>query len=158
MKILTDSYYFRTQPGVETFYKNTCKKFYNLILLKNEFNYNNIILTRIANHIFYTFTNQKKKKMDITLLICALFLFILAILLYIGKLSNMIAGYNTLSAKEKEQYDEAKLCKILAITLFFTSIVLILGAIKILSFTDTIIISIFILIIGVILGNIIPKK
>lgn len=47
--------------------------------------------------------------MDITLLICALFLFILAILLYIGKLSNMIAGYNTLSAKEKEQYDEAKL-------------------------------------------------
>ena len=42
--------------------------------------------------------------MDITLLICALFLFILAILLYIGKLSNMIAGYNTLSAKEKEQY------------------------------------------------------
>ena len=43
--------------------------------------------------------------MDITLLICALFLFILAILLYIGKLSNMIAGYNTLSAKEKEQYE-----------------------------------------------------
>lgn len=39
--------------------------------------------------------------MDITLLICALFLFILAILLYIGKLSNMIAGYNTLSAKKK---------------------------------------------------------
>ena len=96
--------------------------------------------------------------MDITLLICALFLFILAILLYIGKLSNMIAGYNTLSAKEKEQYDEAKLCKILAITLFFTSIVLILGAMKILSFTDMIIISIVILIIGVILGNIIPKK
>lgn len=52
LKILTDSYYFRTQPGVETFYKNTCKKFYNLILLKNEFNYNNIILTRIANYIF----------------------------------------------------------------------------------------------------------
>ena len=60
LKILTDSYYFRTQPGVETFYKNTCKKFYNLILLKNEFNYNNIILTRIANYIFYTFTNQEK--------------------------------------------------------------------------------------------------
>ena len=52
LKILTDSYYFRTQPGVETFYKNTCKKFYNLILLKNEFNYNNIILTRIAIYIF----------------------------------------------------------------------------------------------------------
>ena len=60
LKILTDSYYFRTQPGVETFYKNTCKKFYNLILLKNEFNYNNIILTRIANYIFYKFTNQEK--------------------------------------------------------------------------------------------------
>lgn len=155
MKILTDSYYFRTQPGVETFYKNTCKKFYNLILLKNEFNYNNIILTRIANYIFlYIYKSGEMKNGYNFINLC----FILAILLYIGKLSNMIAGYNTLSAKEKEQYDEAKLCKILAITLFFTSIVLILGAIKILSFTDTIIISIFILIIGVILGNIIPKK
>ena len=52
LKILADSYYFKTQPGIETFYKNDCKKFYNLILLKNEFNYNNIILTRIANYIF----------------------------------------------------------------------------------------------------------
>lgn len=96
--------------------------------------------------------------MDITLLICALFLIILAILLYMGKLSNMIAGYNTLSAKEKEQYDELKLCRILAITFFITSIILILGAMKILSFADTISISILVLIIGVILGNIIPKK
>jgi len=96
--------------------------------------------------------------MNISLFICAILLMIVSIPLYIGKLSNMIAGYNTMSSKEKEKYSELKLCRILALTLDVTALVLCLGATDILSFNDTLIISLVVLIIGCILSNIIPKK
>lgn len=96
--------------------------------------------------------------MNIVLFISAILLLIISISLYMGKLSNMIAGYNTMSSKEKEKYDELKLCRILAITFDITAFVLCLGAIDILDFNSTVIISIIVLIIGCILTNIIPKK
>lgn len=83
LKILTDSYYFRTQPGVETFYKNTCKKFYNLILLKNEFNYNNIILTRIANYIFlYIYKSGEMKNGYNFINLCFIFIYFSYFIIY----------------------------------------------------------------------------
>lgn len=96
--------------------------------------------------------------MNVSLLVCAVLLIIFSIPLYIGKFSNMIAGYNTMSPNEKAKYDELKICRVLAITLNVTALILILGSIDIISVNDTLIISIVILIIGSILGNIIPKK
>lgn len=75
-----------------------------------------------------------------------------------GKFSNMIAGYNTMSPNDKAKYNELKVFRVLAITLSVVALILILGLIGIISFNDTLIISIVILIIGIILGNIIPKK
>lgn len=46
----------------------------------------------------------------ITLVIGLLFL-ILGIVLFCGKGSWLIAGYNTMSPQEQEKYDEKKLCK-----------------------------------------------
>ena len=96
--------------------------------------------------------------MKITLLISAVLLIIISIPLYMGKFSNMIAGYNTMSPNEKANYNELKVCRVLAITLSVTALILILGSIGIISFNDTLIVSIVILIIGSILENIIPKK
>lgn len=96
--------------------------------------------------------------MRITLFVSAILLIIISIPLYMGKMSNMIAGYNTMSLKEKEKYNELKLCRVLAITLIITALVMILGSMRILSFQDTLLISLVILLIGCILSNIIPKK
>ena len=45
----------------------------------------------------------------ITLVIGLLFL-VMGIVLFCGKGSWLIAGYNTMSPQEKEKYDEKKLC------------------------------------------------
>lgn len=96
--------------------------------------------------------------MDVPLLICAVFLLALSVPLYFGKMSNMIAGYNTMTDKEKEQYDELKLCRILAVTLDVMAFVLCLGVFDIISITDVSLIGIVILIICIILGNTLPKR
>lgn len=96
--------------------------------------------------------------MKIPLLISAVLLIIISIPLYMGKFSNMIAGYNTMSPNVKAKYNETKVCRMLAITLSVVALILILGSIRIISFNDTTIISIVILIIGSILSNIISKK
>jgi membrane protein YdbS with pleckstrin-like domain len=44
-------------------------------------------------------------------------------------MSYLIAGYNTSSKKEKEKYDEKKLCKYISMLLIISSCVLILGSI-----------------------------
>ena len=47
--------------------------------------------------------------------ICILALFFLLGLLFArGKGAGLIAGYNTMSAREKEKYDKKKLCKAMA--------------------------------------------
>ncbi len=53
---------------------------------------------------------------------------IIAIFMFFGKGSWMIAGYNTASAKEKEQYDEKKLCRMMGITLLVIAALLFIMA------------------------------
>lgn len=96
--------------------------------------------------------------MNVVFLLCAFLLAILSIPLYMGKLSNMIAGYNTMSEKEKEKYHELKLCRTIALTLDITAFVLILGAAHILHFNDTAIMGCVVLITGCTLSNFISKK
>ena len=51
--------------------------------------------------------------------ICIFVLFILLGLLFSsGRGADLIAGYNTLSAREKEKYDKKKLCKAMAKLMF----------------------------------------
>ena len=51
--------------------------------------------------------------------ICILVLFFLLGLLFArGKGAGLIAGYNTMSAREKEKYDKKKLCKAMAKLMF----------------------------------------
>lgn len=97
-------------------------------------------------------------QMTTTLLYCGLFLFVISIPLYFGKLSDAIAGYNTMSKKDKEKYDELKLCRILAITLDVACIILILGGLKIISTTDVLLIVSIEMLIGVICANVLAKK
>jgi len=53
---------------------------------------------------------------------------IIAIFMFFGKGSWMIAGYNTASAKEKEQYDKKKLCRMMGITLLVIAVLLFIMA------------------------------
>nr|UWI48447.1 DUF3784 domain-containing protein [Clostridioides difficile] len=50
--------------------------------------------------------------------------FILSILLFNGKASMLLAGYNTMSDKEKARYDVKKLCRSSSIVTFIVSIML----------------------------------
>ena len=79
--------------------------------------------------------------MQIPLLLCAILLIVISIPLYFGKGSNMIAGYNDLSQVDKEKINKMRLCKMLAMTLDITAIILILGAYSIISMNDTIILG-----------------
>lgn len=45
------------------------------------------------------------------LIILAILFFLLSILFFCGKGSQLIAGYNTMSEQEKAQFDKAKICK-----------------------------------------------
>lgn len=93
-----------------------------------------------------------------SLLICALFLIVLSIPLYFGKMADMIAGYNTMSLKEKNQYDQKKLCLITAIVLDGAAIICLLGYFHFLSMNDVIVLSITEIFIGVIIENYLCKK
>lgn len=96
--------------------------------------------------------------MDITLLICGLFLIILSIPFYMGKLTDLIAGYNTMSPEEKDKYDEKKLCRIFAMTLDILGILFLLGATRILDFNSMFVLCIVISPTCIALANTITKK
>ena len=49
------------------------------------------------------------------LIILAILFFVLSILFFCGKGSQLIAGYNTMSEQEKEQFDKAKICKAMGV-------------------------------------------
>ena len=74
--------------------------------------------------------------MRIPLLLCAILFIVISIPLYFGKGSNMIAGYNDLSQVDKEKINRLRLCRVLAMTLDITAIILILGAYSIISIND----------------------
>lgn len=59
----------------------------------------------------------------ITLVIGLLFL-VMGIVLFCGKGSWLIAGYNTMSPQEKEKYDEKKLCKAASLVCVLCSLML----------------------------------
>lgn len=94
----------------------------------------------------------------ISLLICALVFIGLSIPLYFGKMANMIAGYNTMSLTQKKQYDQKKLCLIIAMIFDGAAFFCLLGYFHILSFNDTVLFSITELLIGVIIANYLCKK
>lgn len=88
----------------------------------------------------------------------AIFFFVLALLVYLQKIDFLIAGYNTMSEQEKKKINKNKMNKGLAIVLLLTGIVCLLGSFSFLSFSDTTIISVTIIVIGSIIVNIISKK
>lgn len=96
--------------------------------------------------------------MQMPVLLCAILLIVISIPLYFGKGSNMIAGYNDLSQVDKEKINRLRLCRMLAITLDMTVIILILGAYSIISINDTMILGIILLIVGVVLSNVVSKN
>ncbi len=96
--------------------------------------------------------------MNVVFLISAVFLFILSIPLVMGKLSNLIVGYNTMNAKEKAKYNELKLYRLVGLTLILASIILFFGAYRVISFDTTIILSITEIGLGIIISNIYAKK
>lgn len=62
--------------------------------------------------------------MELVVFIGPLLLLILGIVLRSGKASFLISGYNTLPKKEKEKYDEKKLCKFVSNLMFLLSLLL----------------------------------
>ncbi len=52
----------------------------------------------------------------IFILLMAVLFFVLGLLLFRGRCSWMIAGYNTASDEERAKYDERKICRIAGIT------------------------------------------
>lgn len=60
--------------------------------------------------------------------IIALAFFILSVLLFNGKASMLLAGYNSMSNKEKARYDKKKLCRSSSIVTFIVSIMLFIMA------------------------------
>ena len=96
--------------------------------------------------------------MNVVFLISAVFLFILSIPLVMGKLSNLIAGYNTMNAKEKAKYNELKLCRLVGLTLILASIILFFFSYYFISLDTTIILGITEIGLGIIISNIYAKK
>ena len=94
--------------------------------------------------------------MQMPVLLCAILLIVISIPLYFGKGSNMIAGYNDLSQVDK--INRLRLCRVLAMTLDITAIILMLGAYSIISMNDTIILGVITLIVGTILSNVVSKN
>lgn len=56
-------------------------------------------------------------------------MFLMSIILMLGKGSFLIAGYNTSSKEEKEKYDEKKLCRVVGAGLFFITAITGIGVI-----------------------------
>ncbi|WP_298093465.1 DUF3784 domain-containing protein [uncultured Catenibacterium sp.] len=96
--------------------------------------------------------------MQIPLLLCAILFIVISISLYFGKGLNMIAGYNDLSQGDKEKINKIRLCRMLAVTLDITAIILILGAYSIISINDTMILGVILLIVGAVLSNVVSKN
>lgn len=96
--------------------------------------------------------------MQIPLLLCAILFIVISISLYFGKGLNMIAGYNDLSQGNKEKINKIRLCRMLAVTLDITAIILILGAYSIISINDTMILGVILLIVGTVLSNVVSKN
>ncbi|WP_295091960.1 DUF3784 domain-containing protein [uncultured Catenibacterium sp.] len=96
--------------------------------------------------------------MQIPLLLCAILFIVISISLYFGKGLNMIAGYNDLSQGDKEKINRIRLCRMLAVTLDITAIILILGAYSIISINDTMILGVILLIVGTVLSNVVSKN
>lgn len=59
---------------------------------------------------------------------------------------------------EKEKYDELKLCRYAGIVLFITGLVLIFGANNIISFNNTVVIGITVIMVGIIIADFRSKK
>ena len=64
----------------------------------------------------------------IFILALAFIFIVMAIYLFLGKGSWLIAGYNTASAEEKSKYDEKKLCKVTGVTILIVSLMLFIMA------------------------------
>lgn len=64
----------------------------------------------------------------IFIIVLACIFLIIAAFMFFGKGSWMIAGYNTASAKEKEKYNEKKLCRMRSITLIIVAVLLFIMA------------------------------
>lgn len=96
--------------------------------------------------------------MRIPLLLCAILFIVISIPLYFGKGLNMIAGYNDLNQGDKEKINKIRLCRMLAVTLDITAIILILGAYSIISINDTMILGVILLIVGTVLSNVVSKN
>lgn len=96
--------------------------------------------------------------MQMPVLLCAILLIVISIPLYFGKGSNMIAGYNDLSQVDKEKINRLRLCRMLAMTLDITAIILILVAYSIIGVNDTMILGVITLIVGTILSNVFSKN
>ena len=63
-----------------------------------------------------------------------------------------------LRKRYKEKINKMRLCRMLAMTLDITAIILILGAYSIISMNDTIILGVITLIVGTILSNVVSKN
>ncbi|MCW8966168.1 MAG: DUF3784 domain-containing protein [Candidatus Pacearchaeota archaeon] len=61
-------------------------------------------------------------------LLTAIVILLLALIIKIFNLSNLIAGYNTLSVKEKKKYNEKKLVSYISNMLIIASCILFLGS------------------------------
>ena len=96
--------------------------------------------------------------MQMPVLLCAILLIVISIPLYFGKGSNMLAGYNDLSQVDKEKINRLRLCKMLAMTLDITAIILMLVAYSIIGVNDTMILGVITLIVGTILSNVFLKN
>lgn len=91
-------------------------------------------------------------------LLCAILLIVISIPLYFGKGSNIIAGYNDLRQDDKEKINKMRLCRVLAMTLDITAIILMLVAYSIIGVNDTMILGVITLIVGTILRNVFSKN
>lgn len=96
--------------------------------------------------------------MQMPVLLCAILLIVISIPLYFGKGSNMIAGYNDLRQDDKEKINKMRLCRVLAMTLDITAIILMLVAYSIIGVNDTMILGVITLIVGTILSNVFLKN
>ena len=90
-------------------------------------------------------------------LLCAILLIVISIPLYFGKCSNIIAGYNDLRQDDKKKINKMRLCRVLAMTLDITAIILMLVAYSIIGVNDTMILGVITLIVGTILRNVFSK-
>ena len=91
-------------------------------------------------------------------LLCAILLIVISIPFFFCECSNIIAGYNDLRQDDKEKINKMRLCRVLAMTLDITAIILMLVAYSIIGVNDTMILGVITLIVGTILRNVFSKN